>query len=103
MIFFACTLTITNKMRSLGDKMSDVTVIEKILHSMATKFDYVVCSIEESKDLDHMSIDELQSSLQVHEQRMPSHVIEEQALKIVHDDHFGNPGRGLTWKGTRTW
>lgn len=92
--FFARTLTITNKMRNLGEKMSDVTVNEKILHSISSKFDYVVCSIEESKDLDHMGIDELQSSLQIHEQRISSHIIEEQALKIVHGEHSGSPGRG---------
>jgi hypothetical protein len=70
--------------------MNDVTVIEKIMRSMISKFDYVVCSIEESKDLDTMSIDELQSSLLVHEQRMHSHVVEEQALKITHDTIMAN-------------
>ena len=47
--------------------MDDVTIIEKILRSMVPKYDYVVCSIEESNDLDTLSIDELQSSLLVHE------------------------------------
>jgi len=36
-----------------------VVVIEKILRSMTPKFDYVVCSIEESNDIDILSIDEL--------------------------------------------
>jgi len=40
---------------------------------MVSKFDYVVCSIEESNNLDTMTIDKLQSSLLVHEQRMKSH------------------------------
>jgi len=74
----------------LGEMMNDVTVIEKIMRSMISKFDYVVCSIEESKDLDTMSINELQSSLLVHEQRIHSHVVEEQALKITHDTIVAN-------------
>ena len=57
--YFARTLTIANKMRFHGETMTDVTIIEKILRSMISKFDYVVCSIEESKDLDIMSLDEL--------------------------------------------
>jgi hypothetical protein len=77
----------------LSEMMNDVTVIEKIMRSMISKFDYVVCSIEESKDLDTMSIDELQSSLLVHKQRMHSHVVEEQVLKITHDNNCGKLGR----------
>ena len=47
-----------------------VSMLKKILHSLEPKFDYVVCSIEESKDIDALSIDELQSSLLVHEQKI---------------------------------
>ncbi|XP_011034020.1 PREDICTED: uncharacterized protein LOC105132309 [Populus euphratica] len=57
--YFARTLTITNKKRIHGEKMDDVAVIEKILRSMTSKFDYVVCAIEESNDVETMSIDEL--------------------------------------------
>lgn len=92
--YFARTLTIANKMRVHGEKMEDVVVIEKILRSMTPKFDYVVCSIEESNDLDTLSIDELQSSLLVHEQRMNGHIIEEQALKVTHEDQSRGRGRG---------
>jgi hypothetical protein len=69
---------------------------------MTSKFDYVVCSIEESKDLDTMSIDELQSSLLAHEQRMHSHVMEEQALKITHNNNgskFGHSSNIFRGRG----
>jgi hypothetical protein len=91
--YFARTLTITNKLRFLGEILNDVTVIEKIMRSMISKINYVVCSIEESKDLDTMSIDELQSSLLVHEQRMHNHVVEKQALKITHNNNGSKFGR----------
>ena len=91
--FFARTLTIANKMKANGDDKGDVAIVEKILRSITPKFDYVVCSIEESKDIDTLTIDELQSSLLVHEQRMSSHEEEEHALKITHGDQSG--GRGL--------
>ncbi|KAJ1438623.1 gag-polypeptide of LTR copia-type [Sesbania bispinosa] len=95
--YFARTLTIANKMKANGENKGNVVVVEKILRSMTPKFDYVVCSIEESKDTDTLTIDELQSSLLVHEQRMTSHVEEEHALKVSHGDQYAQyeeRGRG---------
>ncbi|XP_022852868.1 uncharacterized protein LOC111374431 [Olea europaea var. sylvestris] len=92
--YFARTLTIANKMRNHGEKTTNVVVIEKMLRFMSTKFEYVVCSIEESNDLDNLSIDELQSSLLVHEQRMNSHAMKEQALKVTYADQSRGRGRG---------
>ncbi|KAL6333263.1 hypothetical protein AAG906_028446 [Vitis piasezkii] len=57
--YCARTMEISNKMHFHGTKMKDVTIVEKILHSLTPKFDYVVCSIEESKDIDTFSLDEL--------------------------------------------
>ncbi|KAD5316822.1 hypothetical protein E3N88_16768 [Mikania micrantha] len=52
-----------NEMRNFGEEMTDVKIVEKVLRSLTEGFTYVVCSIEESKDTDEMSVDELQSSL----------------------------------------
>ena len=71
--------------------MDQTLVVEKILRSLTSKFNYVVCSIEESNDVTTLSIDELQSSLLVQEQHMKSQNQEfdaEQALKV------SNGGRG---------
>lgn len=92
--YFARTLTIANKMKMHGEKMGQVTVVEKILRTMTQRFNYVVCSIEESNDLDKMTIDELQSSLLVHEQKMNGHVADEQALKVSYESNYGGRGRG---------
>ncbi|KAA8521233.1 hypothetical protein F0562_011930 [Nyssa sinensis] len=83
--YFARTLVVVNKLGVNKGMINVVAAIEKIVRSMTPKFDYVVCSIEESNDLDALTIDELQSSLLVHEQRMKAHVVEEQALKGDND------------------
>ena len=86
--YFARVLTIANKMRIHGEALKDVSVIEKILRSMSSKFLFVVCSIEESHDIDDMSIDELQGSLLLHEQRMKIPSTELQALKVSTQNDF---------------
>lgn len=81
--------------------------MEKILRSMTPKYNYVVCSIEESKDLDNFSIDELQGSLLVHEQKIIQQEKEEQALKSSIETHLypsrvdkdRGKGRGRVGKG----
>jgi transposase InsO family protein len=88
--YFSRVMTVANKMRIYGEQMRDVTIVEKILRSLNDKFNYIVCSIEESKDIDILSIDELQSSLVVHEQKFHRHNREEQALKVT----FEGRGRG---------
>ncbi|XP_057511705.1 uncharacterized protein LOC130793845 [Actinidia eriantha] len=87
--YFSRTLTIANKMKAHGERMEQSVIIEKILRSMTLKFYYVVCSIEESNDLSTMTIDELQSSMLVHEQRMQGQKEEEHALHITNSEKSG--------------
>lgn len=84
--YFSRVISVANRMRSYGQKMDDVVVVEKIFRSLTERFNYIVCSIEESRDIDKMSIDELQSSLIVHEQKFRRHNSEEQALKATHEE-----------------
>lgn len=92
--YFARVMAVANKMRSNGETMPDSKVVEKILRTLTERFTYVVVSIEESKDTDTLSIDELQNSLAVHEQKFHrlNREEEDQALKI--EDRTDARGRG---------
>ncbi|KAH1114545.1 hypothetical protein J1N35_007923 [Gossypium stocksii] len=85
--------------------MEDVTIVEKILHSRISKFDYVVCAIEESKDIDELSLNELQNRLLLHKQKMNRNsASEEQALKastIISSSSFRGRGKGRGYRVSR--
>ena len=61
--YFSQLLVIVNHLKSNGRRIEDVHVVEKILRSLANKFDHVMVVIEESKNLEILSIDELMGSL----------------------------------------
>ncbi|KAF2319993.1 hypothetical protein GH714_021775 [Hevea brasiliensis] len=84
-------------MRIHGEKLEDVVIVEKILRSMLPKFNFVICSIEESKDLDTLSIDELQNCLLVYEQKIIQQDREEQALKAITNSKGAGYEKGR-WK-----
>lgn len=61
--YFTRVMIVANDMRNCGDDMQDVKIVEKILRTLTENWNYIVCSIEESKDIDNLSVDALQSSL----------------------------------------
>lgn len=67
--YFTRVLAFTNQMRGNGEVMADSKVVEKILRTLSEKFVYVLVSIEESKEIESILLDELQSSLVVHEHK----------------------------------
>ena len=64
--------------------MHEKNIVEIILWTLTDKFTYVVVAIEESKDTENMSIDELHSSLVVHKQKFhrPSNDDEDEPMKV---------------------
>nr|GEW86789.1 hypothetical protein [Tanacetum cinerariifolium] len=61
--------TVVNQLKRNGENLPDSRIIEKTLRSLNKKFENVVCAIEEAKDLEELTIEELAGSLEAHEQR----------------------------------
>lgn len=65
--FFNRIITHTHAMKAYSEKISDQTIVEKILQTLTPNFDHIVVAIEESKKLEDLKVEELQGSLEAHE------------------------------------
>uniref|UniRef100_A0A2C9U239 Retrotransposon gag domain-containing protein n=1 Tax=Manihot esculenta TaxID=3983 RepID=A0A2C9U239_MANES len=80
--YFSRMQKIVNEMKNNGDKIEEKDV-KKIMRTLLSWFDYMVTVIKESKDLEVLTLNDLQASLESQEmwmnERSPSTL--EQALK----------------------
>lgn len=69
--FYIKISDLRNSMINLGKKIYDAELIKNILKSLPERFRIKVTTIEESKDLDNMKMEELVGSLQTYEFSLP--------------------------------
>ena len=70
--FYSKLNEVINSKFNLGEKTEDSKVVQKILRSSPKSFRAKVNTIEESKDLDEIKIQELIGSLQTYELSLPN-------------------------------
>ena len=68
--FFTRVTRLVNQIKTREEVLTSKLVVSNILRSLHPKFNHVVVAIEESKDLSSMTKEELQATLESHEQRM---------------------------------
>ncbi|KAH9650220.1 hypothetical protein KPL70_026283 [Citrus sinensis] len=57
--YFTRVVTVSNELKRNGDGLKEVRIIEKILRSVDSKFDHIVVTIEETRDLEVVVMDEV--------------------------------------------
>ncbi|GAU37837.1 hypothetical protein TSUD_56970 [Trifolium subterraneum] len=65
--YFTRVETLTNHMKNCGSTLSEEEMVEKVLRTLTHKFDYIVVTIEQTKDLSEIKMEDLQSTLEAHE------------------------------------
>ena len=68
--FFTHVIGMVTQIRYHGETLEDKRIVEKLLKILPSRFDVIVTTIEETKDLTKFSVDELHASLMTHEQRL---------------------------------
>ncbi|GAU43786.1 hypothetical protein TSUD_378110 [Trifolium subterraneum] len=65
--YFTRVETLTNQMKNCGSTLSEEKMVEKVLRTLTHKFDHIVVTIEQTKDLSEIKMVDLQSTLEAHE------------------------------------
>jgi len=60
-------INIVNQMKACGEAVTDQQIVEKIMKTLSSRFDFIVVVTQESKDVKNLKIEELESSLETHE------------------------------------
>ncbi|XP_019432950.1 PREDICTED: uncharacterized protein LOC109339875 [Lupinus angustifolius] len=107
--FFNRVICLTNQMKAYGESMADQAIIEKILRTLTPNFDHIVVAIEESKRLEDLKLEDLQGSLEAHEQRLierstdkVNQALQAQTFKkgrYLGRNNVRNRGRGRDFRG----
>ena len=84
---------LTNQMIVCGESLKEQIIVEKVLRSLHSRFDHIVVAIEESKDLEILSLEQLQYSLEAHEARINERNAEKDVVEALWV-HGGKLGRG---------
>jgi len=72
--YFNKVVNLSNQMARNGESVTDLMKVEKVLRTLAPRFDHIVVALKESKDLDSMKIEELQASVEAHELRLTDRI-----------------------------
>ncbi|KAI3457315.1 hypothetical protein Pfo_013978 [Paulownia fortunei] len=67
--YFTIVLVVINQLKRNGEKLEETRIMEKILRSLDLKFDHIVTTIKEAKNLNELTIEQLMRSLQAYEEK----------------------------------
>ena len=101
--FYSRLMVVVNQLRTYREEVDDVHAVETILRSFTPKFDYVVCAIEESKDLECMTVEQTEGSFLDNEEKMKRR--KEKSLEQLLNTHasFKRFKDEKSYKGNGQW
>ncbi|GAV62041.1 DUF4219 domain-containing protein/UBN2 domain-containing protein [Cephalotus follicularis] len=94
-------ISIANQARVLGTDLSDNRLVQKILVSLPERFEATIASLENTKDLSQIKLEELLSALQAQEQRRLMRLEGSTEGALLAKEQQNVRGKGKKWKGKK--
>lgn len=85
-------MAVVNKIRLLGEELSDSRIVEKMFISLPERFEAKLSSLEDSKDINEISLSELINALQAQEKRRAMR--QEETEKMVEGAYLAKTSKG---------
>jgi len=86
--YFNRIQVLVNSKKACDEMFLDQQLIEKVSSTLAPQFYHVVLAMEESKDLKKMKVEEVQNSLEAHEQKLLERSAERAAIRLCKHKHL---------------
>ncbi|XP_043705471.1 uncharacterized protein LOC122655331 [Telopea speciosissima] len=87
---------VVNSIRGVGETLENSVVCQKILRSVLPRYDSKVSVIEEAKDLDIITLDEVHGTLKTYEMRTEKDDVDDHAMFMVFEEKENDSPRTST-------
>ncbi|XP_070667769.1 uncharacterized protein [Malus domestica] len=71
--YFTRLFDVVNKMKTYGEELPNERIVQKLLISLTKPYDSIVSVIEETKDTETLSVQDVMASLRAFDQRLKRH------------------------------
>ncbi|KAM2281063.1 hypothetical protein ACFX1S_041706 [Malus domestica] len=102
--YFTRLCDVVNKMKTHGEELLNERVVQKLLISLTKPYDLIVSVIEETKDIETLSVQDLMASLRAFDQRLERHADSAtekafQSLSVGSSSQASGSRQKPQWKG----
>ncbi|XP_070661289.1 uncharacterized protein [Malus domestica] len=102
--YFTRLFDVVNKMKTYGEELPNERIIKKLLISLTKPYDSIVSVIEETKDAETLSVQDVMASLRAFDQRLERHAdsaLEKafQSLNVGSNSQASASNQKPQWKG----
>ncbi|KAM1485555.1 hypothetical protein TB1_036396 [Malus domestica] len=107
--YFTRLFDVVNKMKTYGEELPNERIVQKLLISLTKPYDSIVSVIEETKDTETLSVQEVMASLRAFDQRLERHADSApekafQTLNVGSSSQASASNQKPQWKGkSKKW